>query len=217
MIKNKMTLISSIILLGICMSFFFPFPNNRMSDARSTFMSFPIRNNDGYILLGIIGSILFIIAIILLARSLKKYHLRTIVIALVVYTLLPYILIMLYQETFANGINAISYDGNGNCNFLYVNEDVLDGECNLLLHNRSNAIVSFEIEFVDSLLMDNEVQMESLMNLAGPYHITVEANEKKSIHLRKLLDLSDVPNHIEGGSSSNINIKIVEEDAARTL
>ncbi|WP_449539731.1 hypothetical protein [Ferdinandcohnia sp. Marseille-Q9671] len=217
MIKNKETLITSFILLGICMSLFFPFPNNGMIEARSTIMSFPIRNSNGYILLGIIGSILFIIAIILLARSLKKYHLRTIVIVLVVYTLLPYILIMLYQETFASGINAISYDGNGNCNFLYVNDDVLDGECSLVLHNRSNTAVSFDLEFLDSLFMDDGARMESLMNLAGPYHITVEANEKKSIHLRKLLDLSDVPNHIEGGSSSNINIKIVEEDAARTL
>jgi hypothetical protein len=43
-IRSKVALICSIIILGICMYLFFPFPNNVMLDVRSTFMSFPIRN-----------------------------------------------------------------------------------------------------------------------------------------------------------------------------
>lgn len=81
------------------MYLYFPFPDNVMLEARSTFMSFPIRNQDGFFPLGIIGSILFIIALILLFI----------------------------------GIKAISYDGNGNCNFEYVGEDLLNGECNFEL------------------------------------------------------------------------------------
>ena len=65
MIRSKVALISSVVILGICMYLYFPFPNNVMLEARSTFMSFPIRNQEGFILLGIIGSILFIIAMIL--------------------------------------------------------------------------------------------------------------------------------------------------------
>ena len=57
MIKSKLALISSVIILGICMYLYFPFPNNEILGARSTFMSFPIRNQKGYILLGIIGSV----------------------------------------------------------------------------------------------------------------------------------------------------------------
>ena len=91
----------------------------------------------------------------------------------------------MYQETFARGITAISYDGNGNCNFENVSEDLLNGECNFVLHNRSDKDVSFELEFLDSFFMEDGVRMESLMNLAGPYSITIEANRKKSIHLKE--------------------------------
>ena len=201
MIKSKLALISSVIILGICMYLYFPFPNNVMLDARSTFMSFPISNQEGYILLGIIGSVMFIIAMILLVIGMKKYHFRTIIIVAIVYAFLPNLLISMYQETLASGITAISYDGNGQCNFESVSKDLLNGECSLVLHNRSNEAVSFELEFLDSFFTEDEVQMESLMNLAGPYSITIEANRKKSIHLKELLELSDVRKHIEGGTS----------------
>lgn len=217
MIKNKAAIISSVILLGICMFLFFPFPNNVMFDARSTFMSFPIRNPDGYVLLGILGSVLFIFAIILLAMGMKKYHFRSIVIVLIVYTMLPSILITMYQEILASGIHSISYDGNGDCNFGDASEDQLIGECNLVLHNRSSKAVTFTLEFLDSYFPEDEMRMESLMNVAGPYRITIEANQKKSIHLKKSLDLSDVPKHIEGGSSNNINVKLIDESTSRIL
>ena len=89
MIRSKVALVSSVVILGICMYLYFPFPNNVMLEARSTFMSFPIRNQDGYVPLGIIGSILFIIAMILLVIGMKKYRFRTIVIAVIVYAILP--------------------------------------------------------------------------------------------------------------------------------
>jgi hypothetical protein len=162
MIRSKVALISSVIILSICMYLFFPFPNNVMLEARSTFMSFPICNQDGYILLGIIGSVLFIIAMILLVMAMKKYHFRTIVIVVIVYSILPNLLITMYQETLASGIKAISYDGNGNCNFEYVSEGLLNGECNLVLHNRSNKAVSFELVFLDSYFMEDEYEWSHL-------------------------------------------------------
>ncbi|WP_235888237.1 hypothetical protein [Neobacillus paridis] len=180
-------------------------------------MSFPIRNQDGFIPLGIIGSILFIIAIILLFIGMKKYRFRTIVIVVIVYAILPNILITMYQETLASGITAISYDGNGNCNFENVSEDLLNGECNFVLHNRSDKDVSFELELLDSHFMEDGVRMESLMNLAGPYNITIEANRKKSIHLKELLDLSGVPKHIDGGTSNGIHFKLIDGEKSRTL
>lgn len=215
MIRSRVALISSIIILGICMYLYFPFPNNVMLDVRSTFMSFPIRNHDGYISLGIIGSVLYIIAIILLVVGMKKYQFRTIVIVLIVYAILPNLLITVYQETLASGIKAISYDGNGKCNFEYESEDLLNGECNLVLHNRSKKAVSFELEFLDSSFKEDEVRFESLMNLAGPYKITIEANHKKPIHLKELLELSDVPNHVEEGTSFNIHIKLSDGETTR--
>ncbi|WP_087974970.1 hypothetical protein [Oceanobacillus rekensis] len=217
MIRSKVALISSAVILGICMYLFFPLTNNVMIEASTTFMSFPIRDQDGYIFLGIIGSVLFIIAMILIVIGMKKYRFRTMVIVVIVYSILPNLLITLYQETLATGITAISYDSNGECNFENVGEDLLNGECNLVLHNRSNEEVSFKLEFLDSLFMDDDVQMESLMNLAGPYRMTIEANRKQSIHLKELLDLSEVPNPIDGGGSSNVHIKLTDGDKARTL
>ncbi|MDQ0216887.1 hypothetical protein J2S13_003385 [Oikeobacillus pervagus] len=67
-----------------------------------------------------------------------------------------------------------------------------------MLHNRNCKDVSFELEFLDSYFMEDGVRMESLMNLAGPYRITIEANSKKSIHLKELIELSDIPKHIDG-------------------
>lgn len=219
MVKNKGALIGSAVILCICMSLFFPFPDNKMIDARTTFMSFPISGHDGYNILGIIGSFLFIFAMILLVKGLNKYHFRTVVIALFVYTLLPLLLIPMYQETLADGIAAISYDGKGTCDFENVGEDenVLNGECNLLLHNRSSETVSFQIEFLDRFFTEDETRLTSLMNVNGPYIITIEANSEKSIQLNELLDLSDVPNHSFGGGSMNINIKLIDGEATRIL
>lgn len=217
MIRNKVALICSIVILGICMYLSFPFPNNVMLEAYSTFMSFPTRNQDGYIMLGIIGSAMFLIAIILLVIGMKKYHFRTIIIVVIIYTILPKFLIMTYQETLAGGIMAISYDGNGKCHFENVSEDIITGECNLVLHNKSNKAVSFELEFLDSYFMEDGVRMESLMNEAGPYSITIEANQEKSIHLKELLDLSGVPKHIDSGTSFNVHVNLIDGEKKRTL
>ena len=198
------------------MSLFFPFPNNVMLEARATFMSFPIRNEDGYIWLGVIGSILFIIAMVLLMKSITKYRVRTFLIAVIVYMFLPQLLITVYQETLASGIYAISYNNNGSCDFNAEGEDLLKGECNFVFQNRSNQDVTFELVFLDSSFME-EIRMESLMNLAGPYIITIEANRKKSINLIELLNVKDVSNHIQGGLSNNIHFKLIDGSAERIL
>lgn len=215
-IKNKVAFFSSFVILGICMYLFFPFPNNVMREPKFMFMSFPIQNQDGYIPLGIVGSILFILALILLFISLSKYQGRTILIVMILYIILPNLLITAYQETFARGITAVSYDNNGHCSFEVIDQKMM-GQCDLVLHNRSNEDVSFELEFIDSGFMDDDVRMESLMNLAGPYKITMKANEKKPIHMDELLNLSGVHKHIEGGGSFNIRFKLIDSEKTRTL
>jgi hypothetical protein len=217
MVRSKVALIVSAVILCICMSFYFPFPNNKTLDARTTFMMFPIRDQDGYIVLGIIGSVLFVIAVILLVIGLRKYHLRTMLIVVLIYSLLPTLMITMYQETIAKGITAISYDGNGICHFDSVNEDFLNGECSLVLHNRSSESVSFELEFLDSFSPEEEVRMQSLMNLHGPLKFTIEGNSKETIEVKKLLNLTDVPNHIGAGTSMNIHIKLMEGETTRIL
>ncbi len=125
-------------------------------------------------------------------------------------------LITLYQETLVNGISAVAYGGNGSCDFQSAGKDLLNGECNLVLHNRSNEDVSFELVFLASYFIDDGIQMESLMNLAGPYKLTIEANRKHSIHLKEILDVSDVSNHIEAGTAFDLHFKLIGEDGERT-
>lgn len=217
MIKNKAAFVGSFIIFAICMYLFFPFSNTAIKEAQFVFMSFPIQDQEGYNLLGIIGSIMFIGAIIFLFNSLEKYRFRIVFAVVIVYMFLPNLLIVAYQETLANGISAISYDGNGQCDFVTM-DDSMDADCNLVLHNRSDEAVTVELEFIDSLFMEEKyVRMESLMNLAGPYTITLAPNSQKHIHLEELLDLSNVPNHIDSGTSFSIHIKLIDGNETRIL
>lgn len=217
MIKNKLALIVSAIILFICMILYFPFPNNHDINSSMTFMSFPLRNHDGWVLSGIFYSVLFLIALLLIVNGLKKYRIRTIFAVTIIYGLLPLPLISLYQETFATGIMAISYDGAGSCKFESVNEDVVNGECNLNLQNRSNKTVSFELELVDSSYFEDAVKMESMMNSAAPFQITLGPNQKETIQLKELLDLRDDPHHITDGSISMIHIELSDGNHTRVL
>jgi hypothetical protein len=217
MVNNKKAFIGSIVILGICMCLFFPYPYNEAMIAHTTFMSIPIETQDGYVLLGIFCSILFIIAMIILLRSINKYLFRTFVIVVLLYSFLPHLLIMAYQETFASGIMAISYKGDGNCHFDMVGKDLMNGECTLVLHNRSNEAVSFDLQFIDTSFFKDDERMNSLMNIAGPYHVTIEANREKSIHLKELLDVTNVPNHIYSGGSSKVHVQLRDGDNERTL
>lgn len=217
MIKNKLALIISAIILIICMILYFPYPNNHDINSSITFMSFPLRNYDGWVPLGIFYSVLFIIALILILNGLKKYRIRTIFAVTIIYGLLPLPLITLYQETFATGIMAISYDGKGNCSFESVDEDVVNGECNITLLNHSNEPVSFELELVDSSYFEEAAKMESMMNTAGSFQITLPPNQEEIIKLKELLDLKDDPSHITDGSVSMIHIQISDGKRTRVL
>lgn len=214
-IKNKIGFLCSLVLLGVCMYLYFPFPNNVMIEAKATFMSFPIKNQDGYLPTGIVGAFLFIAALIFLFRSLTKYQARTILIVMTLYMILPSVLISAYQEILAKGVSAISYDNHGQCN-VEIADQKMNGTCNLILHNRSNEAVTFELEFINSSFQD-DMQMESLMNLAGPYKITMKANEKKPIQMNEFLDLSEVHPHPDGGGSFNVHIKLTDSGKTRTL
>ncbi|KYG70955.1 hypothetical protein [Planococcus maritimus] len=218
MIKNKAGFIVSFIVFAICMTLFFPFPNGVLNNANFIFMSFPIQDYNGYNFLGVFGSILFIVAIILLFNSLEKYRFRTVFAVVIVYMVLPSLLIIAYQETLATGVSAISYDGNGHCSFEAITEnEVMGGECDLVLHNRSNEAVTIELEFMDSVFREDDMRMASLMNLAGPHLMTIDANSQQSIHLEELLDISDVSNHIYSGEAFGIHIKVVDGEKSRIL
>ncbi|WP_456274694.1 hypothetical protein [Bacillus sp. AK031] len=218
MIKNKTALILSTLLLIICMHLFFPFPDYELLHARSTFMSFPITTNEGYNLLGIFGSILFIVALILLVKGLEKYRFRITFIVCVAYAFSPLLLIAVYQETAADGIEAIWYDGDGTCEFQQAeNDGLLNAECIVVLKNRSNEPVTFQLEFIEEYYSEDKTRMVSLMNENGPYTITIEANHRKTIQFKERIDVLDIPNHIGGGTSNYIHFKLMDGETERVL
>jgi hypothetical protein len=217
MIRNKKALIASAVILVVCMSLYFPFPTNEMIYARSTFMTFPITDQNGNNVLAIIGAFLFIFAILFLVIGISKYHIRTVIGVLIAYALLPQGLIALYQETMADGIAAISYDGKGTCDFEREGEDELTGECNLPIVNHSREAVTFELEFLDTFFPGDGTRYTSLMNVNGPYKITIEPNQKKSFRLKEWLDVSDIPHHIDSGGFMDVHFKIMDGERERVL
>jgi hypothetical protein len=210
MVKNEKALISAALMICICWGIYFSFSGLELLESRSSFMLFPIETIEGYSVKGIIGSILFILSIILLVMGLKKYLVRSTVIAFFAFALLPQFFIAIYQETLADGIAAVSYDQNGSCDFESEEEPFVKGACTLSLKNRSNDAVTFELEFLDSFYMEEEPRMASLLNENGPYVITLEANEQQTISINEWIDVSAIPQHITGGSSDSIHIKLMQ-------
>ncbi|PIC97876.1 hypothetical protein [Sporosarcina sp. P29] len=214
--KNRTALISAVVLLAICMILFFPYPNNPLIGSSVTFMSFPLQNEDGLVWKGILGTALFLIAMALLIYGLKRFYVVLAVLVLFLYALIPLYLVTAYQETLASGIGAISYDQEGKCAFDTLEDsEQMNGDCQLTLKNHSNQPVSFELEFMDTGFGQEEMKMVSLMNIAGPYKITIEGNQAEFIELNEILDISDVQDHIFSGSTSDVHFKLVEEKKER--
>lgn len=218
MIKNKFFIILSFIILGICIFLFFPFPNNHLLNVGMTFMSFPIRDVDGYITRGIIGSVLFVIALVLLVLGLNKYHKRSIFIVCIIYTILPLLLVGAYQRTFATGIYAVSYDGEGYCETIEINENTVDGQCEIKLVNHSNEDVTFTMELLDdNFSSDEQIRLASLLNLAGPLTFTLSAKEEKTIHMKEKIDISDIRENAAVGTSNNVHFKLIDGEKERVF
>ncbi len=213
MIANKSRFIIGVGLFILLFLVFIPFPNNWTYDATITLMGFPIQTKDGIDFLGIICAILFFLAAFLLYSSLKKYQGRLLILAILLFFLLPNPVITLYQEMFAHGINAISYDNNGSCEINSFQDNELRIECEISLQNRSNKPVSFEIEFLESYLASH--LSTSLLNLNGPYVLKLNPYEMRTFHFKETIDVRNVSNHFESGSQSFINFILKDDEKSR--
>ena len=216
MIKNSTALIGAALLLIICQFIFFPYPNNPLLGSTVTFMSFPIQNADGLVMKGIFASVLFLIAMALLIYGLKRFYVVAAVFVLFLYVLLPGYLVTAYQKTFASGIGAISYDQNGKCMFETLEDmDRMTGDCELMLKNHGSEPVTFELEFLDAGFGQEDVKMVSLMNVAGPFKMTIEGKQEEFIQLEEVLNVSDISDHIYSGSTSDVHFKLSGEGKER--
>ncbi len=212
MIKNKGSFVLAIIILFICMLLFFPFPENKLNGATTSFMSFPINDQDGFNTVGIIGSILYIAAIVLLVSSLKKYRIRLVFLTMFAYALVPTAAIWLYQHTLASGIYALSYDNRSECTFESDGDGHIYAACNIELKNHSRNDVSFNLELLESTY-DKQFPLEEF--LKGSYPVTVKGKGSQTVLIEDEIDRPDLKDEFNGSSSGFLRIKATDGDSER--
>ncbi|PEL13050.1 hypothetical protein [Bacillus sp. AFS017336] len=218
MLNNKKFLTISIILFLICIGLSINFPNDYTLGAKASVNNIPITKDSGINYKGVIWLFFFVISLYFLAKAIKKYKARIIILAIIISAVSPPYLTYAYQNTIATGIYAISYESqNSECNFDKVNETTLHGVCELNFKNYSSKAVHFNVDFYDKYPFEEEVQMLSLMKIGAPYSVNLAGNETKRVKIETDIDLSKMKHHIDGGGSNDVHIMISSGDKTRKL
>lgn len=219
MLKNKRTLVIAVILFLFSMALNFPFPHEypKGQDIFSTF-NIPIKSINGLHYVGITALLFLILSLYFLTKSLEIYHKRMVVIAILLFMLLPIELVSAYQKTFATGIYAIHYDREtSSCQFGMKDETTLTATCQLPFENHSNNIVRFNIEFYEKYPFEDETPMLSLLNEGGQYNVALHGKERKTVIVETEIDLSTSGVGSVSGDAWMVNIMITEGDKVRKL
>ena len=197
----------------------FPFPHkNPYGEAVISALNMPIETVNGFHYLGIFALLLFFAGLYFLAKALKKYHIRYILLAVILTMVLPMFLVNSFQKTLATGIYAISYEENtSNCRFETIDENTLRGKCELTFENHSKNEVQFAITFYDRYPFEEDRQMISLMKKGAPYKVAIKGKARKLITVETDIDISKMENHIDGGEAREVNIIIVQGKKKRNL
>jgi hypothetical protein len=113
MLKNKRFLVVAIIFFFLSIALNFPFPHEYpIGQEFSSALNVPIRSINGLNYVGITGLLLLVISLFFLVKSLEKFHLRMVILAIFMVVFLPMELVSAYQKTFAKGIYAVKYERN---------------------------------------------------------------------------------------------------------
>lgn len=197
----------------------FPFPHESpYGETIASVLNIPIETENGLQFVGITSLVLLLTSLFSLAKSLKKYHARAVLLAIIISVYMPIMLTGIYQKTFATGIYAISYEREwSSCEFEMIDDATLHGECELPFENYRGGINQFTVEFQEEYYADHETAMLSLMNQSAPYKVRLVGNEKKVVKIDVDIDVSNMENHIDNGSAKGINIIIKSGDKMRKL
>ncbi|WP_077304618.1 hypothetical protein [Terribacillus halophilus] len=219
MIKNIKYFWIALILLIVSSAITVQFPNAvPFGETIMTKLHVPPQPMNGLQYVGITSLVLFIVSLFFLTRSLEKYHKRAVFLWILVTIYVPAMVVNSYQETFATGIYAVSYDGErSTCEFEMVGESTMDGGCELVFENKSEEVVQFTVTFYEKHLFDDELPVVSLMNNKKPFEISLPGNETKTVKLRKKIDVSDRENHVDWASVSGVHIIMKSDEKLRKL
>ena len=219
MIKNKKMLYLALILFIASLVLIFPFPHeNPYGETVASVLNIPVQSVNGLQYVGIASLALLIASLYFLTKSVNKYHGRVVLLAIIIAMFVPSMIASSFQKTVATGIYAVSYERNwSNCRFVMIDETTLQGECELPFENHNRNDVQFTIEFYEKYYFEDDVQMVSLMNNNAPYEVKLKGNERKTVKIKSEIDVSNIENHIESGSSTGVNIIIKSGEKVRKL
>ncbi|MEH7308122.1 hypothetical protein [Neobacillus drentensis] len=219
MIKNKKYIYFAIIPFLLSMAMKFPFPDEiPYGEPMVEVFEIPVSTTNGINFIGVISLFLLIVSLYLIVKGLNKFHVRFVVVAMVVYTFTPPFVATSYQKTFASGIYAISYDSvHSKCSFEKMNETTLHGMCELPFENYSKKDVQFNIEFYKQDAFEDDTPLLSLMNNDAPYKVRLRGNESKRIKIETNIDVSKMKNQIDSGESSEVHLIIKAGKRSRKL
>ncbi|WP_144555883.1 hypothetical protein [Bacillus sp. X1(2014)] len=215
MIKDKKYFFIALIPFFASMALNFPFPDvTPYGDTVVSVFNIPVQNVNGLNYVGITSFFLLIVSLYFLLKSLRKYHKRLVMIAIMIAIFTPPFLARSFQKTFATGIYAVTYDREkSNCSFEMINKTTLNGVCELPFENYSRNEIQFTIEFYDQ--NQDNLQMVSLMNNNLPYEVKLEGKESKKVKIEANIDVSKMENHIENGEATGVNITIKSGRSSR--
>lgn len=215
-INNKKLFSVSILLLFIMIVLNFPFPHHYpFGEVVLSFLHIPSRLAGGFHFIGIITMLLLIVGLVLLVRSVDKYRVRLLVVAIIIVFFIPPFVVSSFQQTLATGIYAVSYESeHSTCEFDMVDEKTLQGICVLPFQNYSNDDVTFTVEFYENHYFE-EPPMMSLMNENAPHEVTLGGKEGRQIIIENEIDVSTMKNHIESGGAQGIELIIHSTDKKR--
>ena len=177
--------------------------------ATTTFFSFPLKIQGESYMYGTIGGTLFVMSLVGVFVSLKKYRALTLAILVLVPSAGPQIWSNVHQSLFAEGVKAIDYANDSYCEYESVTDGIIDFRCTLTLHNKSSNPVTFELEFLDAQKFEDDKHFE-WFNLAGPFTYQLKANEQKTLTIEDRIDMRQVEGELYSGSGT-VNFILKDE------
>ena len=177
--------------------------------ATTTLFSFPLKIQGESYMYGTIGGTLFVMSLVGVFVSLKKYRALTLAILVLVPNAAPHIWSNVHQSLFAEGVEAIDYANDSYCEYDTVTEGIIDFRCTLTLHNKSSNPVTFELEFLDAQKFEDDKHFE-WFNLAGPFTYQLKANEQKTLTIEDRIDMRQVEGELYSGSGT-VNFILKDE------
>ncbi|WP_368658471.1 hypothetical protein AB3Z07_03110 [Metabacillus halosaccharovorans] len=219
MLKNKKLLFLSLIIFAISITLNFPFPHKYpYGESVASILNIPIQMENGLHIVGITSLLFLITSLFFLSKSFKKHKGRFVLLGIVCALFLPHFLADTYQKTFATGIYTISYEvETSECSFDMISDNTMQAICEFSFINNSWDNVSFDINFYQTYLFEEDVKMLSLLEINAPYNVDIKAKENKHVKIETIIDVSDIKNHVDSGTASHVNIIIESGEKMRKL